>query len=153
MRFFFYALRAALIFSTNKSASNPCTIAASSNVSACADGHPKQCIPTSIKTGAFLLFILYLMKKGKMEVKYSIIWLAFSLCMIIFACFPYTVLVLNDIAGVIDPVNFIQIVFILLILLSVSAVISGFSRKIKQLAQANAILEKRVRELEEKLNK
>lgn len=105
---------------------------------------------------AFLLFILYLMKKGKMEVKYSIIWLAFSLCMIIFACFPYTVLVLNDIAGVIDPVNFIffiQIVFILLILLSVSAVISGFSRKIKQLAQANAILEKRVRELEEKLRK
>ena len=105
---------------------------------------------------AFLLFILYLMKKGKLEVKYSIIWLAFSLCMILFACFPYTVLVLNDIAGVIDPVNFIfmiQIMFILLILLSVSAVVSGFSRKIKQLAQANAILEKRVRELEEKLDK
>ena len=105
---------------------------------------------------AFLLFILYLMKKGKLEVKYSIIWLAFSLCMIIFACFPYTVLILNDIAGVIDPVNFIfmiQIMFILLILLSVSAVVSGFSRKIKQLAQANAILEKRVRELEEKLRK
>ena len=104
----------------------------------------------------FLLFILYLMKKGKLEVKYSIIWLAFSLCMIVFACFPYTVLILNDIAGVIDPVNFIfftQIIFILLILLSVSAVISGFSKKIKQLAQANAILEKRVRELEEKLNK
>ena len=105
---------------------------------------------------AFLLFILYLMKKGKLEVKYSIIWLAFSLCMILFACFPYTVLILNDIAGVIDPVNFIfmiQIMFILLILLSVSAVVSGFSKKIKQLAQANAILEKRVRELEEKLNK
>ncbi|MBQ7283786.1 MAG: DUF2304 domain-containing protein [Oscillospiraceae bacterium] len=105
---------------------------------------------------AFLLFIVYLMKKGKLEVKYSIIWLAFSLCMIIFACFPYTVLVLNDIAGVIDPVNFIfftQIIFILLILLSVSAVISGFSKKIKQLAQANAILEKRVRELEEKFKK
>lgn len=105
---------------------------------------------------AFLLFILYLMKKGKLEVKYSIIWLAFSLCMILFACFPYTVLILNDIAGVIDPVNFIfmiQIMFILLILLSVSAVVSGFSRKIKQLAQKNAILEKRVRELEEKLNK
>lgn len=105
---------------------------------------------------AFLLFILYLMKKGKLEVKYSIIWLAFSVCMLIFACFPYTVLILNDIAGVIDPVNFIfftQIIFILLILLSVSAVISGFSKKIKQLAQANAILEKRVRELEEKADR
>ena len=101
-------------------------------------------------------FIIYLMKKGKLEVKYSIIWLAFSATMILFACFPYTVLVLGDILHVKDPVNFIfltQIIFILLILLSVSAVISGFSRKIKQLAQSNAILEKRVRELEECMKK
>lgn len=99
-----------------------------------------------------LLFIIYLMKKGKLEVKYSIIWLAFSIVMIIFSCFPYIVLVLSDISRIINPVNFIfltQIIFILLILLSVSAVISGFSKKIKQLAQANAILEKRVRELEQ----
>lgn len=102
------------------------------------------------------VFILYLMKKGKLEVKYSIIWLAFSLVMILFACFPYIVLILGDIFGVLNPVNFIfltQIIFILLILLSVSAVISGFSKKIKQLAQANAILEKRLRELEQKIEK
>lgn len=100
-----------------------------------------------------LFLILLLMKKKKLEVKYSIIWLTFSLVMIIFSLFPYIVLVLSDITRVINPVNFIfltQIIFILLILLSVSAVISGFSRKIKQLAQANAILEKRVRELENK---
>lgn len=102
-----------------------------------------------------LLFIIYLMKKGKLEVKYSIIWLAFSIVMIIFSCFPYIVLVLSDISRIINPVNFIfltQIIFILLILLSVSAVISGFSKKIKQLAQANAILEKRVRELEQTIS-
>ncbi len=105
---------------------------------------------------AFLLLIIYLMKKGKLEVKYSIIWLAFSAVMIIFSCFPYIVLVLSDITRIINPVNFIfftQIIFILLILLSVSAVISGFSKKIKQLAQENAILEKRVRELEKSINK
>ena len=78
-------------------------------------------------------FILYLIKKGKLEIKYSIIWMAFSAAMLMFAIFPYFVLILGDIAGVLDPVNFIflsQIVFILLILLSVSAVISGFSQKI-----------------------
>ena len=99
-------------------------------------------------------FILYLIKKGKLEIKYSIIWMAFSAAMLMFAIFPYFVLILGDIAGVLDPVNFIflsQIVFILLILLSVSAVISGFSQKIKKLAQANAFLEKRVRELEESI--
>ena len=106
--------------------------------------------------GAFALFgmIVYLIKHKKIEVKYSIIWLAFSATMILFAVFPYLVLVLGDISGVANPVNFIFMtlfVFILLILLSVSAVISGFSTKIKRLAQANALLEKRVRELEKKL--
>ena len=106
--------------------------------------------------GTLVLFglIIWLIKKGKIEVKYSIIWLAFSVTMIAFAVCPYIVLVLGDITGVSNPVNFIfltQIMFILLILLSVSAVISGFSKKIKRLAQTNALLEKRVRELEEKL--
>ena len=106
--------------------------------------------------GAVALFgmIVYLIKHKKIEVKYSIIWLAFSATMILFAVFPYLVLVLGDISGVINPVNFIFMtlfVFILLILLSVSAVISGFSTKIKRLAQANALLEKRVRELEQKI--
>ena len=101
-------------------------------------------------------FILYLIKKGKLEIKYSIIWMAFSGAMLLFAIFPYIVLIIGDIVGVMDPVNFIflsQIIFILLILLSVSAVISGFSQKIKKLAQQNAFLEKRVRELEEKTEK
>ena len=105
--------------------------------------------------GAIALFgmIVWLIKNKKIEVKYSIIWLAFSATMILFAVFPYLVLVLGDISGVANPVNFIFMtlfVFILLILLSVSAVISGFSTKIKRLAQANALLEKRVRELEKK---
>ena len=106
--------------------------------------------------GAIALFgmIVWLIKNKKIEVKYSIIWLAFSATMILFAVFPYLVLVLGDLSGVANPVNFIFMtlfVFILLILLSVSAVISGFSTKIKRLAQANALLEKRVRELEEKI--
>lgn len=106
--------------------------------------------------GSFVLLgmILWLIKKDKIEVKYAIIWLAFSLVMVLFSIFPYLVYVLGDITGVINPVNFVfltQIIFILLILLSVSAVISGFSQKIKRLAQCNALLEKRVRQLEEQL--
>ncbi len=103
--------------------------------------------------GSFTLLgiILWLIKHDKIEVKYSIIWLAFSVTMILFAVFRNLVLILGDITGVVNPVNFIfltQIVFILLILLSVTAVISGFSGKIKRLAQSNALLEKRIRELE-----
>ncbi|MEG1863241.1 MAG: DUF2304 domain-containing protein [Oscillospiraceae bacterium] len=107
--------------------------------------------------GAFslLVMIIWLIKKGKLEVKYAIIWLTFSFVMILFAVWPGLVFILGDIIRVINPVNFIfltQIIFILLILLSVSAVISGFSKKIKRLAQSNALLEKRVRELEKNLS-
>lgn len=107
--------------------------------------------------GTVVLFglIIDLIRRDKIEVKYAIIWLAFSLVMILFSLFPQIVLILGDITRVIDPVNFVfltQIIFILLILLSVSAVISGFSKKIKRLAQSNAILEKRVRRLEEKID-
>ena len=106
--------------------------------------------------GAFVLFgmIVRLIKNNKMEVKYSIIWLGFSFTMIVFSIWPQLVFILGDITRVINPVNFVfltQIIFILLILLSVSAVISGFSKKIKRLAQANSLLEKRIRRLEEKL--
>ncbi len=103
-----------------------------------------------------LFMIIWLIKNDKLEIKYAIIWLFFSLAMTAIAFFPYIVLVFGDIFGIIDPVNFVfltQIVFILLILLSVSAIISGFSKKIKRLAQANALLEKRIRELEENIKK
>ena len=94
--------------------------------------------------GAFVLFglIIWLIKKEKLEVKYAIIWLAFSFVMIVFSIWPGLVYILGDLTRVINPVNFIfltQIIFILLILLSVSAVISGFSRKIKKLAQSNGL--------------
>ena len=107
--------------------------------------------------GTVVLFglIIDLIRRDKIEVKYAIIWLVFSLVMILFSLFPQIVLILGDITRVIDPVNFVfltQIIFILLILLSVSAVISGFSKKIERLAQSNAILEKRVRRLEEKID-
>ena len=106
--------------------------------------------------GAFVLFgmIVWLIKNNKMEIKYSIIWLGFSFTMIVFSIWPQLVFILGDITRVINPVNFVfltQIIFILLILLSVSAVISGFSKKIKRLAETNALLEKRIRRLEEKL--
>lgn len=107
--------------------------------------------------GSFVMLamIIWLIKNDKVEIKYAIIWLAFSAVMIVFSFFPEIVYKLGDLIRIINPVNFIfftQIIFILLILLSVTAVISGFSKKIKRLAQANALLEKRVRELEKLTN-
>ena len=71
----------------------------------------------------------------------------------IFAVFPYIVLVLRDIIQIVTPSNLIfmiVIAFLLLVSLSLTSIVSGLSEKLKKLAQQNALLERRVRELEEK---
>ena len=102
----------------------------------------------------YLLIVFYLLKKQKLAVQYAIIWLISGFVLLIFALFPYVVLVLGDILHVINPVNFIFLVtlcFVLLILLSLSVVVSGFALRIKRLTQNAALLERRIRELEDAL--
>ena len=102
----------------------------------------------------YLLLILLLLRRGRLTVRYAILWLASGVVLLLFALFPYVVLVLGDIFKVLNPVNFVFLVilaFVMLILLSLSAVVSGFAVKIKALTQNAALLERRIRELEAQL--
>ena len=106
-----------------------------------------------IGVAVYLFVILWLMKKQKLLVRYSIIWLFSAAVMALFAVFPYIVLVLRDLTKIVTPSNLIfmmAIAFLLLISLCLTSIVSGLSEKIKKLAQQNALLERRVRELEEK---
>ena len=94
-----------------------------------------------------LLIIFALLKRGLMSVKYSLLWL------VIAAAFPYVVYVLRDLLDIEMPVNLVFLLmfcFVLVVLLSLSIAISQLADKCKRLTQANAMLEKRVRDLEEK---
>lgn len=96
-------------------------------------------------------FIFFLLKKGKLSVRYSIIWFASAAALLVFALFPYIVLVLGDIFRVINPVNFVftvVIAFGLFVSLSLSSAVSSLDLSNKRLAQKAALLEARVRELE-----
>ena len=102
----------------------------------------------------YLGVIFYLLKKQRLGVQYAIIWLLSAAVLLLFTLFPYVVLVLGDIFKVLNPVNFVFLVilaFVMLILLSLSAVVSGFAVKIKALTQNAALLERRIRELEAQL--
>ena len=102
----------------------------------------------------FLAVILWLLKKGRLTVRYSIIWLMAGGALLLFAVFPYIVLVLRDWLNMEMPVNVVftlVLAFVLLLLLSLSTIVSGFAEELKRLAQENALLEKRVRELEQAL--
>lgn len=101
-----------------------------------------------------LVIIFVLLKHGKMTVKYSLLWMCLSLVLLVFALFPYVVYVLRDLIDVEMPVNLVFMLmfcFVLMVLLSLSIAISQLAEKSKRLTQANAILEKRVRELEKTL--
>ena len=101
-----------------------------------------------------LVIIFVLLKHGKMTVKYSLLWMCLSLVLLVFALFPYVVYVLRDLIDVEMPVNLVFMLmfcFELRVLLSLSIAISQLAEKSKRLTQANAILEKRVRELEKAL--
>lgn len=105
--------------------------------------------------GALVLLCITftLLKRGLMSVKYSLLWLLLAVALVIAAAFPYVIYVLRDILSIEMPVNLVFLLmfcFVLVVLLSLSIAITQLAEKCKRLTQANAILEKRVRDLEEK---
>ena len=101
-----------------------------------------------------LAIIFVFLKKGLMTVKYSLLWLGLSIVLVIFAACPYVGFVLRDILDIEMPVNLVFLLmfcFVLVVLLSLSIAITQLADKCKRLTQENALLEKRVRELERRL--
>lgn len=102
----------------------------------------------------YLLLIFFLLKTGRLSVRFSLVWLASGGVLVVFAACPYIVYVLREYLHMVMPVNVVFTLlfcFVLLVLLSLSVAVSDFAERIKRLAQANAILEKRVRQLEQQL--
>jgi len=105
---------------------------------------------------AFLVLILYLLKKDSLQLKYTILWMITGLILLLMAIFPQTLTFIVGIVGIYDVSNGLfamAIFFVLIILLSITSIVSKLKTQNKKLVQANALLEKRVRELEKVLNK
>ncbi len=103
----------------------------------------------------YLFVIFFLLKKGKLNVQYSIIWLGLAFAFILFSSVPQVIYILRDIFSIEVPVNLVFTMlfgFIILLLLSLSIIVTGFANKIKRLTQTQALLEKRVRELEQQVD-
>lgn len=102
----------------------------------------------------YLLLIFILLKRGKLNVQYSIIWLASALMLILFSAFPYLVSVLRYWLKIETSANFVFVAlfaFVLLLLLSLSTIVTGFAKKIRKLTQTQALLERRIRDLEQQM--
>lgn len=102
----------------------------------------------------FLGLLLLLLRRKKLNVQYSIIWLFASLVMLVFAVFPACVAAIGNVFNIVMPVNLVftlLFIFVLFLLLSLSVIVTGFAASIKRLAQTQALLEERVRLLQAKL--
>lgn len=104
----------------------------------------------------YLMLIVILMRKGRMSLKYSLLWFFSGIVLLICAMFPQVIRFFTRLIGVYSDVNavfFVGVCFLLLIILSLTSIVSGQSERIRILVQTQAMLEKRVRQLEEKMEK
>ncbi len=102
----------------------------------------------------YLLLIFRLLKTGKLSVRFSLMWLACGAVLVVFGLCPYVVFVLRDLMNIEMPSNLVFLLlfaFVLMVLLSLSVAVSDYADRLKRLTQENAMLEKRVRELEARM--
>lgn len=99
----------------------------------------------------YFIIVFYLLKKQILSLKYTLLWLLTGVVLGILVAAPELLSMFVGALGIELPVNglfTVAIGFILMILMSLTAIVSGFNKKIRVLVQQIAILEKRIRELE-----
>lgn len=92
-----------------------------------------------------IAYILNLVRKKYMDLRYALIWILISVCILILTAFPQILNVLAGILGIASPVNmlfFFGFCFSIVIIFSLSVALSRMSEKVKRLAQEIAILRK-----------
>lgn len=99
----------------------------------------------------FMAIISIMIKKRNFDLKYSLIWMLFSVLLAVCGIFPAVPQVLSKWMGIEVTSNFIFviiIVFILLVLISLTSAISKKNAEVKMLIQQLSILKKELSEKE-----
>lgn len=102
----------------------------------------------------FLGLIFLLIKRDRLSVRFGMLWLIFGGVWLVFAAVPWLLKVLRGFFRfqvVSNMVFTMLLAFVLLVLLTLSVAASLAARRMRQLAQSNALLEERVRRLEQQL--
>lgn len=100
----------------------------------------------------YMTFIVILLRKRKLNLKYSLLWMLSAVVLLLLAVFPQIAVFVSELLGIQSAVNAIYLIivfFMLLLLISLSSIVSKQHREIKTLIQHVAIIEKRLRDLEE----
>ena len=94
-------------------------------------------------SAAVLLVVVELIRRGRLKERYALLWLFSGLVMLILSVSRGLLEAIAQLIGIYYPPSllfFFSFVFLLLLTLHFSAVISGLSEKNKRLAQEGALL-------------
>ena len=110
-----------------------------------------------LSAGAILLFgllwIINMIRKRKLELKYALAWMIAILMMLVVAVFPPILRVVSYLFGIATPVNtlfLLGFIFSLALLFIMTVTVSRLSDRVRQLSQAIALNEKEIALLKEK---
>ena len=110
-------------------------------------------VTLSIAVICYFIIILYYLKKRMLELKYTLIWLAAGVVMGIMLIFPGLLEWFRSLLGIESNMNALYMLcfaFIIMILMTLTSIVSRQMLKIRVLIQEISMLEKRVRDLENK---
>lgn len=100
----------------------------------------------------YFVFLFQLLKKKRLYLKYTLLWILSGCIMLALALFPHILTIFANVVGIYDPTNalFATAFFcVILILVSLTAIVSKLNERVKRLAQSIALLEKTIRQQEE----
>ena len=100
-----------------------------------------------------LVAMIKKVRNAKVQIEYSLFWIAFSALLLILSIIPQIAYFVADLLGIQSTVNFIFlfVIFILLVHQFIYTIkISQLENKVKELTQEIAVREARQKDLEEK---
>ena len=103
----------------------------------------------------YFILILYFLKKKAISLKYTLLWIFSGICMSVFVVWPRLLFYIKRLIGMESNMNvlFVSLIgFILIILMALTSIVSGQAEKTKKLIQYIAVMEKRIRELEDQVS-
>ena len=105
-----------------------------------------------VAVAVYFFIILCMIKKRRLGLKYALLWLGCGFAMALFTIFPQVIIKGSALIGIMNPVNAVFMIFAILfivLLLSMTSITSALSEKCLRLTQSVALMEERIRRLEE----
>lgn len=101
---------------------------------------------------ALVLLVLELVRRGHLKERYALLWLSVSACGLALGFFPGIIVRISLLFGFqyLSVVSLFAFLFLLLLVLAFTVVISRLSERSRRLAQELALLSRRIEDLEKR---